>query len=237
MAQFKRSRLERKEDETVTKRTVFLGLLTIAAVVLILVFGLPLLIKFSVFLGQSKDNIVEEEKVLPPLPPRLIVPFEATNSARISISGLAEPGVEVELLKNDVAVDKTVVSEEGDFVFRYVDLSEGENVFTAVAVSQQGGSSELSQVVKVVFDNQPPAVEMLNPKEEKLTVDYDDFDVTGRSEPGVSVLINNRVAMVDNDGFFKLKIQLQMGKNEIEVKVRDMAGNETIKKIEINYDI
>jgi len=36
---------------------------------------------------------------------------------------------------------------------------------------------------------------------------------------------------------FKIKMQLQAGENEFEVVVRDMAGNETRKKVKIIYDI
>ena len=239
MAEFKRSRLERKQDELVSGKTIFLGLLTVCLFVLVVVFGLPFLVRFSVFLGDARNGNSQdvEDIVLPPLAPRLIVPYEATNSARIVIKGLAEPRVMVELLKNDVAVDTVKVSDEGDFSFDFVDLSDGENEFSAVAMTEEGGSSVLSEVLLVLFDNVPPVLEMQNPVEDKLTVDYDDFDVLGKSELGVSVLVNGRVAMVDDEGGFKIKMQLQMGKNEFEIVVRDLAGNETRRKIEIIYDI
>jgi len=90
-----------------------------------------LLVRFSVFLGNTKDKNEGESsiQVLPPMAPRLILPYEATSSARISVKGLAEPGVMVELLKNDVAVEKLEVSEEGEFSFDGVDLLDGENEF------------------------------------------------------------------------------------------------------------
>ena len=43
--------------------------------------------------------------------------------------------------------------------------------------------------------------------------------------------------MVDDNGEFKLKIQLAPGKNDIEIISKDMAGNETKKKIVITYDL
>ena len=78
---------------------------------------------------------------------------------------------------------------------------------------------------------------MNNPSEDSLIVDSADFDIIGKSEKGVSVLVNNRVAMVDNEGVFKIKMQLNAGKNEIEKIVKDTALNETRKKISITYDI
>lgn len=237
MAEFKRSRLAQKQNEQITRKTILLGLLTVALFILMIVFGLPFLVKFSVFLGEAKKGAEKEveEKVLPPLPPRLVLPFEATNSARISIEGFASPNTEVDLLKNDVSLGRKPVDEEGEFSYDNVILDDGVNTFSAVDISEQGGSSEMSKAVTVVYDDQVPELTMINPSEEELEVDYDDFDIVGKSEKGVSVLVNNRVAIVDDDGMFKLKYQLSSGKNEIEVVVRDLAGNETKKKITINY--
>ena len=238
MAEFKRSRLERKSDDQITRKTVFLGMFTVLLFVLVVFFGLPFLIKFSVFLGRSKsknENI--KEVVLPPLAPRLIVPFEATNSSKINISGLAEAGVSVELLKNDVSIGKADVSGNGDFMFSDIELNGGDNSFNAIVLSEKSGNSEKSKTVNVVFDDQAPDLVMTNPTEDSISVDYADFDVAGKSEKGVRVLVNGHVAMVSDEGSFKLKIQLNSGDNDIEIKVSDLAGNETKKNIKIKYDI
>ncbi|MDD2483121.1 MAG: hypothetical protein PHE32_02015 [Candidatus Shapirobacteria bacterium] len=238
MTDFKRSRLERKKEEQITKKTVFLGFLTVLVFVLIIVFGLPFLINFSIFLGNTKSKKdTTNENVLPPMAPRLVVPFEATNSSKIQIDGFAETGSAVELLKNDESVGRVDVTENGDFSFENIELSEGENNFSAVAIKDKSGSSEVSKEVTVVFDNKVPELTMTNPVEASLTVDYADLDIIGKSEKGVSVLVNNRVATVDNDGNFKIKIQLNAGKNDVEIIVRDEALNETRKKITITYDI
>lgn len=237
MTEFKRSRLEKKEEDEITKKTVFLGLLTILVFGLMLVFGLPFLIKFSILLGETKKNVEVKENVLPPLPPRLVIPFEATNSGQISIKGYAEKGIMVELLKNDVSVGKMATNEAGEFVFNDISLDQGESVFSAIAESDKGGSSEPSKAVGILFDNQAPELTMINPSEDSLKVDSTDFDVIGKSEKGVSVTVNGQVAMVDDEGKFKIKLQLGVGKNDTEIIVRDAAGNETRKKITITYDI
>ncbi len=238
MSEFKRSRLARKKDEQITKKTIFLGFLTVLVFVLIIVFGLPFLINFSIFLGNSKSKReVISENVLPPLAPRLVIPFEATNSSKIRIDGFAELGSVVELLKNDESMGEVEVTQNGDFSFGGVELSEGENNFSAVTIKDKSGSSEESKEVVVIFDNKSPELTMANPSEESLVVDLADFDIIGKSEKGVSVLVNNRVAMVDSEGNFKIKMQLNAGKNDIEIVVKDAALNETRKKISITYDI
>ena len=239
MAEFRRSRLEKKNEEEITRKTIFLGLMTIVVFIALLVFGLPILIRFSIILGdlkKSKDGD-QKERVLPPTAPRIVVPYEATNSARISIGGIAERKVVVELLKNEVSIGRVDTTDAGDFLFDNVGLEPGESVFTAVAISEKGGSGEVSKEVRIVFDDKPPELTMLNPVEDALKVDSADFDVIGQSEKGVNVLVNGRVAMVDDSGKFKIKLQLNTGKNEVEIVVKDLAGNETRKKVTITYDI
>jgi len=237
MAEFKRSRLARRNEETVTKKTVFMGFLTILVIILVILFGLPLLVKFSVFLGNTKKNDSLEEKTVPPLAPRLVIPYEATNSASISINGFSESGVEVELYKNEISIGKTQVTENGDFVFKDITLEEGDNSFSAIANSKKAGSSDGSAPMLISYDNKTPELKLTNPTEKELTVDYADFDIIGETEKEVSVTVNGKLAVVGDDGKFKLKMQLNMGKNELEVVAKDIAGNESKSKVTITYSL
>jgi len=238
MAEFKRSRIERKNEEQITKKTIFLGVLTIFVFISVLIFGLPLLIKFSVFLGESKSKKdTQKENIVPPLAPRFTVPFEATNSATLNINGFAEPKTTVELFKNDVSLNKIEVSDSGDFSFENVSLDDGGNDFSAIATKGDNTSSDKSKILTISYDKTNPELTLTNPNETSLTVDSADFDVVGKTEAGVSVSINGRIAAVDDSGNFKLKIQLNSGNNDIEIIVTDAAGNKTTKKITIKYDI
>ena len=237
MAEFKRSRLNRTNQDQITKKTVFLGFLTITVLILVLVFGLPLLIKFSVFLGEGKKTTEQTEKILPPLAPRLVIPYEATNSGSINISGFAEPKVKIELFKNDISVGLTDVTDEGDFNFNKIVLDEGNNGYSAVASTEKAGKGDGSKTIVVAYDKTAPKLELTNPSEESLSVDSADFDIIGNTEAEASVSINNRIAPVNNDGSFKLKWQLNMGKNDLEVISTDLAGNQTKKKISITYSL
>ncbi len=57
-----RSRLDRKQDEEISKKTVILGGVTVLIFIAVLIFGLPLLIKLSVLLGNSKNKSQESEE-------------------------------------------------------------------------------------------------------------------------------------------------------------------------------
>jgi hypothetical protein len=237
MTQFKRSRLVRRNEEMVTKKAVFMGFLTIFFIVLVMVFGLPMLIKFSVFLGNNKKSNEKKDVLVAPVAPRLVIPYEATNTASVFIEGFAEKGVKVELFKNEVSIGETQVTENGDFAFKNISLDEGDNSFSAIASSDEAGAGDGSNPIVVVYDIQAPKLELTNPTEKELTVDYADFDITGKTEKDVSVTINGKLATVDDDGNFKLKIQLSMGKNDLEIIVKDAAGNETKTKVSITYSL
>lgn len=238
MAEFKRSRLSRKTDESVTKKTVFFGLLTIIVIFVIIVFGLPFLIRFSVFLGNIKktdsNNISKE---VPPLAPRLVIPFEATTSGSIDISGLAEARVEVELFKDEISVGKTTVTDNGDFSFKNISLEQGDNSFSAIASTKETGSGSASTPLVLIYDNQPPMLNITNPSESSLEIDYADFDIIGETDKGSSVSINGKLASIDDEGKFKLRLQLATGKNDIEIISKDEAGNETKKTVSITYSL
>jgi hypothetical protein len=239
MAEFRRSRLEKKNEDEITKRTVLLGLLTVVVFVIMVVVGLPLLIKLTVMIGdnKSKNDNSAMVKVLPPMSPRLIMPYEATNSSQIIIKGLAEKNIMVELLKNDVSIGKVLANDAGEFSFNNIQLDSGDNQFTAIAISDRGGSSEPSKEAVIAYDNIPPTLTMINPSENSLNVSSADFDIIGQSDPSVSVTVNGQVAMVDDTGKFKIKLQLNVGKNDINIVVADVAGNLTKKTISITYDI
>ena len=234
--EFKRSRLQKQTENDITKKTIFMGMLTVILFLIVIIFGIPLLVKFSVFLGETKiKNTKNEEKVVPPLAPRLSINTEATNSATMVISGYAENGAEVELFKNDVSYGKKTVGEDGKFDFQDVELSDGENSFNAVS-KKNNVNSGLSKTYVIVYDNVAPEIQMSNPSEDNLKVDSADFDIKGKTEKGSSVTVNGRIALVDDSGNFKLKMQLSTGKNDIEIISKDLAGNEIKKKVTITYD-
>ena len=139
-------------------------------------------------------------------------------------------------MKNDVSLAKVRVDEAGEFRFENVELVDGENSFSAIARSEVNGSSEVSERMRVVLDREPPELDLTNPSETSLKVEVADFDIVGRVTRGSSVTVNGQLAMVDDQGVFKLKVQLSPGKNTFEVKARDLAGNEKSKSVEITYD-
>lgn len=231
-----RTRLSRKQKEKITRKTVILGIFTVFLVVILAVFGLPFLVRLALFLGDVKKgngstDLVDE--TIPPLPPRLFLPFEATNSSLIRVTGVSEEGLEIELIQNERPVNKIVANEEGEFEFRSIDLSPGKNYFLAFSTNEQGQISQASEELLVVYDNVVPELEVTAPSEESIKVEETDYIVMGKAEEGVSVTVKGRVAIVNSDGSFKLRVPLSEGENQIDVVATDMAGNVTRKEYKI----
>ena len=230
-----RSRLERQKDSKLAKKTVLMGTLTVLVVVLLLIFGIPLLIQLSVFLGGlQKGEIVNfDGDEIPPFVPRLSLPFTATSTASIRISGLAEPGVKVFLSRDGQDAGEVLAGEDGEFIFRDVFLEEGQNLLSVIAEDETGNRSESSTGISVFLDKTAPKLDILKPEGEGATTEEVDFRLEGSSERGVSVRVNERVAIVDGEGNWYFVLPLLEGKNEVEVKATDEAGNETSRKVEI----
>lgn len=240
MPEFKKKFFSESQDKKIddlTKKTIVFGTATFALFVLLFVFGLPLLIKFSVFLGEGRKNAeVKKQIVLPPQPPRLLLPFESTPSAQINLKGFAEPNVLVDLYLDGQKVSSKNSDSAGEFLFSGVNLKSGPNIFTTMASLSSDLKSEFSAEELVIRDETAPELVISNPDKESMNVDYSDFDIIGKTDKKSYVTINNYVATVNDLGEFKMKMQLQLGKNEYTIKSRDEAGNQTVKKVTITYE-
>lgn len=240
MAEFfkipKRSRLDRQAEEEITKKTIILGAVTVLFFGLIVIFGLPLLVKLSELLANNRVK-ESEAKILPPLPPRLVSTFEATNSAKFDIFGVGEPKVNIELFKDEVSLGKEKADDKGGFSFDKITLDKGVNVFTAQAITDKEIKSEISKSLSIVYDDLAPLLTISSPEGDKVSVDKADFEIVGKTDKGASVTVNGRVAVVDGEGNFRQKVQLNMGKNSLEVVSQSLAGNISRKTVEITYDI
>jgi hypothetical protein len=87
------------------------------------------------------------------------------------------------------------------------------------------------------FDNQPPTVtfvhpqneQLLNAKEQFVTVDVPDKDLA-------SVTINGKTAPLYKGSVYRLKVELNEGKQELTATAKDKAGNETSAHVSVTVD-
>lgn len=233
-----KTRLQRKREKDSLRQAFKYLLFVLVLLFLLIRFGLPALIKMSTFLGDlnSSNQPVEKQESLPILAPRLNPLPLATASAEINLSGYSQPGSTVKLFLRGISIEETTTDANGEFSFKSVHLKDGENEIYTEANDNQGKESGPSTTYKVTLDSEAPKLEISQPQDGQRFFDKDSpIIVAGKTEPGTDLTINNRFVLVKDDGTFTTTQSLTAGDNQIEVLVRDDAGNETKKSLKVNY--
>lgn len=230
-----RSRLSRRQEKQ-TRKNLILSIIGILIVLFLLIkFGLPLLINFSLFLSgkpteesnKSKSNVFIAPPLLNSLP-------QATNSAQMAIKGNSSPNYTIQLYLNNELIDETRTKKDGTFSFEET-LSTGENTVKAKAKADNK-FSDFSQISTVIFSNTAPKLEISTPTDgQSFSKDQNFIDVKGTTDPDARVTVNGFWAIIHENNSFLYTLGLQNGENKISVIATDQAGNKTEKEIKVSY--
>lgn len=204
---------------------------------LLLIFGLKLLVSFSLFIDKIRGNspqVQTQNNIL--LPPTLDPLPNATNSATLIITGSGQAGLTLILYKNETEVKQLVIPTPGTFSISTLSLDEGENTISAKVKNDKGAISDLSNVVRVTIRRNPPDIDVSSPQNgatvhgEKKAV-----TVTGKVKEDTTVTINGRFVVVQNDGSFAYDFPLNDGDNILKITATDVAGNQTSIERKVTY--
>lgn len=147
----------------------------------------------------------------------------ATSQTTVLVTGTVSDSVTA---VTSVTINGEAVSFAGGTYSGNVDLAEGDNTITVMAVNQAGLSTTLS--VSVTLDTEVPQITLTTPAPGQMA-DSPAFLVTGTvSEQGsgiASLTVNGTQAQVSG-GTFSLEINLQEGDNAVTAVVTDRAGNQ-----------
>jgi hypothetical protein len=221
------SRLASVEERKNIKRTFLFGILTVIFLVFLFTLGVPLLVKFTGFftdLGKSQTPI-DKSDTIPPAPPRIDAPVEFTNQTSVIISGTTEPGATITLSLNG-KTQEVLANKDGEFTFD-IKLNKGENTLSALAKDAAGNVSQETKTYTVTFDNEPPEIQIESPSDgtEFFGSKERQLSIKGKTEGGVSLDINGRLVVVEDDGSFTFTTTLSEGENTFNIKAADKAGN------------
>jgi len=224
------------QEKDLRKKAILLGVVTLLLIIVIIFFGVPLLIRLASFLGSLKSDQPEVlQDTIPPLPPKFSFSPEATNSAVLNISGFTEPKANVEVYLNDQMLTKTSSGESGEFIVEKVDLQRGKNNLFAYATDDAGNRSEKSKDLEIIFDDEPPVLEIESPSGNQTVYDQR-LEVKGKTDPeAVKVTVNDHIVLLEKEGKFSYKIDLAEGSNDVRIIAQDVAGNKTEKTFIITY--
>lgn len=235
-----KSRLRKQEEAKALKQTLFFSGSALGLLLLFIFVGLPLLIRFSVFLGnlRTRTPLVEEKKedTVPPVAPRLKPLPEATNQAEIKISGFAEEKTQVFIILNGQKTQEVEVDENGEFSSKPLTLRKGENEIKTYTQDKAGNKSSFSGTIFIIFDDEEPILEIEKPSDgEMFSGPKKEIEIKGKTEERAKAFINDVLTIVDLNGEFSKLINLEEGENIIKIKAEDLAGNTSEKELKVSY--
>ena len=101
-----------------------------------------------------------------------------------------------------------------------------------MATDTSGNKSFDSKKLTIVYDIEPPEIEITSPQNEQSFsgTANKQINIEGKTDAGVKVTINERIAIVNSDGNFRLSTTLADGDNEFTVLAEDEAGNSSENK-------
>ncbi len=170
-------------------------------------------------------------------PPVLNISYEATNTTEISIAGFGTPNSKVKLYIDDETKQTIDVSSDGSFTFENVTLGLGTNNIYAKTLDEDGKESLPSKTIRILYDNEKPTLNINEPEDNKVVQGGDKkVIVSGKTEPGVKIFINDSQTIVDAEGNFSTEQPLNEGDNTISVKAVDIAGNITEIQRSVKYN-
>jgi len=127
---------------------------------------------------------------------------------------------------------KNVTTTNGSFTVT-VTLSAGANTVTITATDLAGNVGTANVVITQDLTAQ---LTVTSPKKTKVTVTSNTVTISGTSEKGAIVTINDLAVPVDANGAFSIKYTLKEGKNTINVKAVDPAGNPATQAFTVTYN-
>lgn len=232
------SRLNRKIERQ-SKNGLLLSILGVVIIVISAIkFGIPFLINLSLFLetdrAQRTAKIIQKQTVFISSPILNPIPY-ATNSANISISGIAQSNEKVELYINNELKDQTTSQKNGLFIFKNVTLNQGQNTIKARA-EKENSQSDFSPIEIIAFANKAPSLSIESPTDKQsFSKDNSPITIRGKTDPGANITINGFWAIVQGNGDFSYQLPLTNGDNQIKVVATDTAGNKTEKDLSVSY--
>lgn len=236
------SRRYRIQEKRLTRKGVFLILLSIALFVFLMLGGIPLLVQFSALVGNLKSSsapIAQEDKT-PPAPPSFDPPLpEYTQSEKITAVGRAEAGSTLKVYKSDVKIKELLIDDSSKFSLE-IPIDKGENAIWATATDPAGNESGLSSRFRVVYGKEPPKLNIVKPLDNEAFYGQDktitiEGSAEGKENIDVRVTVNDRLAIVGSDGIFSVQVTLSEGQNTLTIIAEDSAGNKTEKTLTVSY--
>ena len=221
------SRLFKHERSKLVLQTTAYVVSGLAILVFFVMVLMPAAIKFFFYiLDGNSSNLNKITDTLPPQVPILSLPYQATNSATVKLTGFGEAQSQVKLIVNGSEVATIQVDEAGNFQHE-LRLETGQNELKVYGVDNAKNESVVSPVYLLFSDAEPLTVDVSEPESGAEIVGRKNQTllVKGKTKPETKVYLNDRLNYVKADGAFEIPVSLTEGENILKIKAVDKASN------------
>lgn len=229
------SRLAAKEQKKLSRQTFIMMAASIIIVLLFVFVILPLVVRIF-FQFIDKGSPFEPSDTVPPQAPIIQSPINATNSAILPISGVAEAESTVVFVLNGSRLDEIEANNDGKFKYD-LPLNEGENLLGLYSIDAAGNESIKTKNYNILYDSESPILEIEFPQDgQEITLRKNQVvEIKGKTESGAKVYINDRLSYPNALGEFKSRYSLSEGENILKFKAVDKGGNINEMEIKVNF--
>lgn len=226
-----------RNNQSIFQNPFFVGLLLILVLIFVFTIGFKLMITSSIFIANlfSKNTPIETQKNINQFFSLTIdnIP-EATNSAKIIISGSALNIDEIQFILNNNKIKDIKDFSADNFTEEIGDLKEGENQIYLIGKNNSLNQTKKTQKFTVIYKNTKPKLEIIEPKNNEI-INNNETIIKGETDKEVYIKINNIPVIVDALGKFQQSVKLSEGENNFEIVATDIAGNIETKTLKIIY--
>lgn len=223
-----RPRSIRHSESRTKRRFIFTVVAVLVGTFVFFVWVLPFIIGQLSFLNKREKPIDAEalkidEAIAPPV---LFIPFEATNSGTLPISGYAAPNSKVEVYVDEEIKSQVDTDSEGKFTSSPIALNLGTNNINAVTINKSKDKSLPSKNIKLYYSNEKPELTVNEPGDGTEIKGGDKkVKVAGKTEENNSITVNGSTVIVNGEGSFETVVALNDGDNTITVVASNSFGN------------
>jgi uncharacterized repeat protein (TIGR02543 family) len=154
-----------------------------------------------------------------------------SSASQVAVNIASDQNASIELFVNGVSVGVKEATTGTPASFSLENLSERDYTLVAKAVNARGDRSSYEQMLYI--DQTAPYLSVSNAVYGQI-VDGSRFKLTGTSEPGVRLTINNALVPVDQYGSFAYVVQFpDNGVLPLSIVAQDELGHKTEQQIEI----
>jgi uncharacterized lipoprotein len=230
------SRYGRIEERRQERRLVLALVGSILILIGVAIFGLKLLVGFSLLVDRLRGASPKQQSAATILPPVLDALPTATKSATLAISGSGQASLTAIIYDNGQEIKKVSVGNTGTFKVVITNLADGSHTVSAKLTNHQGNLSDLSNIVTVEIKQKQPKLEVTAPGDHvSFSGDANAVAVTGTTDDNTTVTVNGRYAIIKSDNSFSYSYTLSDGENKLTVVAQDEAGNTTTVERTITY--